>query len=265
MPGDFITSLLLAWAFAFTLMLVVWGISMRIKNAGIVDIAWSAGFAPVAAFYAWHNHGLPARRWLIAGMVAIWSLRLGIHLYVRVMGHHPHEDVRYAELRREWGAKANVKMFGFFQLQAALLVILSIPFLIICLNTNPGIQLIEFIGAGLWLFALLGESVADLQLKQFRADPKNQGEVCQSGLWRYSRHPNYFFEWLVWLAFYVFALGSPLGCTAIYCPALMLYFLVRVTGIPMTEALSVKSKGEKYLTYQRTTSAFIPWFRKEAR
>jgi steroid 5-alpha reductase family enzyme len=265
MLNDFISSILIAWAFAFVLMLIVWAISVRIRNAGIVDIAWSAGFAPVAIFYAAYNHGLPMRCWLMAGMVTLWSLRLGLHLYVRVMGHHPVEDVRYAELRREWGARANAKMFGFFQLQALLLVVLSVPFLIVCLNPNPAIQIQEWIGLGLWAVALAGETLADSQLKHFRENQNNHGEVCQVGLWRYSRHPNYFFEWLMWVAFYVFALGSPLGCATIYCPALMLYFLVRVTGIPMTETLSVKSKGQKYITYQRTTSAFVPWFRKEAR
>jgi cyclopropane-fatty-acyl-phospholipid synthase len=245
MLNEFIISLLLAWAFAFTLMLVIWWISVRMRNAGIVDIAWSAGFAPVAIFYAAHTDGLPVRRWLVAGMAVLWSLRLAGHLYTRVMGHHPIEDVRYAQLRTEWGAQVNRKMFGFFQLQAALLVVLSVPFLVVCLNPNPGIQTAEWAGMGIWLVALLGESLADAQLKRFRADPNNRGQVCQTGLWHYSRHPNYFFEWLVWLGFYVFALGSPLGCTAIYCPALMLYFLVRVTGIPMTEALSSPGSGRK--------------------
>src|ERR1700744_4989883 len=190
MLHDFIISLLLAWAFVVVLMVIVWWVSVRMKNAGVVDIAWSAGFAPVAIFYAAFNHGFLSRRWLIAGMVGLWSLRLGIHLYIRVMSHHPHEDVRYAQLRKEWGAKVNAKMFGFFQLQAALLVVLSIPFLIICLNPNPQIQIVEWIGFALWLLALGGESVADSQLKHFRADPKNHGEVCQAGLWNYSRHPN---------------------------------------------------------------------------
>ncbi len=265
MLNDFAISILIAWAFGVVLMLIVWGISVRIRNAGIVDIAWSAGFAPVAVFYSAYNQGLPARRWLMAGMVVLWSLRLGLHLYFRVMGHHPVEDVRYAQLRREWGAQANRKMLGFFQLQGLLLAVLSVPLLIVCLNPNPGIQFPEWVGLGIWLVALLGETIADLQLKHFRENLNNHGEVCQVGLWKYSRHPNYFFEWLMWVAFYVFALGSPLGCATIYCPALMLYFLVRVTGIPMTEAPSVKSKGQKYIAYQRTTSAFVPWFRKAAK
>jgi steroid 5-alpha reductase family enzyme len=153
-------------------------------------------------------------------------------------------------------------MFGFFQLQAALLVLLSVPFLIACLNPQPQINWLEWLGAAVWLVAVGGEGISDHQLKQFKENPANKGEVCQAGLWHYSRHPNYFFEWLVWVAFFLFALGSPLGCATIYCPALMLYFLIRVTGIPMTEDLAVKTKGEKYRAYQRTTSRFVPWFPK---
>ena len=104
--------------------------------------------------------------------------------------------------------------------------------------------------------------VADHQLKVFKADPANKGRVCQTGLWHYSRHPNYFFEWLIWVAFSTYALGSSWGWISWYCPGLMLFFLLKVTGIPMTEELAVKTKGEEYRTYQRTTSGFVPWFRK---
>ncbi len=109
---------------------------------------------------------------------------------------------------------------------------------------------------------MAGEGLADSQLKRFRAQPENRGQICQAGLWNFSRHPNYFFEWLVWVGLFIFALGSPLGCATLYCPALMLFFLLRVTGIPLTEELSLKSKGDRYREYQQTTSAFVPWFKK---
>ena len=114
----------------------------------------------------------------------------------------------------------------------------------------------------IWFIAVAGEGVADWQLKQFRSRPENKGKICQSGLWNYSRHPNYFFEWLVWVGFFVFAWDSPFGCFTVLCPALMLFFLLRVTGIPLTEELSLKSKGDAYREYQRTTSAFVPFFKK---
>jgi steroid 5-alpha reductase family enzyme len=260
---EFTKLLLLAWAFAIVWMVVTWAISCRIKNAGIVDIAWSVGFAPVAIFYAMFGTGDFYRRWLIAGMVSLWGLRLGLHLFIRVKRLHPEEDRRYHALRQEWGANAGRKMFFFFQLQAALIVALSAPFLLACLNGRNGLSVWEIAGAVIWLVALGGESLADYQLKQFKVGRAGTGRVCQVGLWRYSRHPNYFFEWLIWVAFFVFALGSPWGWVTIYCPALMLFFLIKVTGIPMTEDLAVKTKGEEYVAYQRTTSGFVPWFRKE--
>jgi steroid 5-alpha reductase family enzyme len=262
MVAEFLNALLPVTAFAVLLMLVIWRMALRINNLGIVDIAWSCAFAPVAIFCALTLHGDPTRRWLMAGMVVLWSLRLGTHVCVRVAGHHPQEDVRYAEIRAQWNGNFKLKLLLFFELQALLIAALSMPFLIVCLNPEPRISPQEYAGIALWLVAVTGEAIADQQLKQFRANPKNRGCVCRTGLWNYSRHPNYFFEWLVWMGFYLFALGSPLGCVAIYCPALMLYFLLRVTGIPLTEKLSVQSKGDAYREYQRTTSAFVPWFKK---
>jgi steroid 5-alpha reductase family enzyme len=112
----------------------------------------------------------------------------------------------------------------------------------------------------LWLLAMLGESAADAQLNRFRSDPANKGKTCRVGLWNYSRHPNYFCEWLVWVAYFIYALGSPGGWMAVYAPALMYLFLTKVTGIKATEEHAVRSRGEDYREYQRTTNAFFPWF-----
>jgi steroid 5-alpha reductase family enzyme len=262
MLSHFIILILIAWAFAAVLMAGVWLVSLRIANFGIVDIAWSLTFAPIVVFFSFTAPGFETRRWLIATMVAIWSLRLGIHVAVRVLRAHPKEDPRYTEFREKWQKNLKLNFFVFFQIQALSVVALALPFLIIGFNADPRLNIFEQLGAALWLIAVAGESLADHQLKEFKASPGNKNEVCQAGLWRYSRHPNYFFEWLTWVAYWVFALGSPLGCTAIYCPALMLYFLLRVTGIPLTERQSLKSKGEKFKQYQRTTSMFVPWFPK---
>jgi steroid 5-alpha reductase family enzyme len=250
--------------FAIVLMALIWRIAVRIGNAGIVDIAWSAGFAPLAIFFASLGDGYGVRRAVIAVMVSLWSLRLGGYLYVRVMSHHPKEDRRYAELRRGWGANTNRNMFWFFEMQALLLAILSVPFLLISLNSAPGMKPLELLGILVFMLAVSGESLADRQLARFRADSSNRGKVCDVGLWRLSRHPNYFFEWLVWVAYFLLASASPFGWIAIYCPALMLFFLLRVTGIPMTERLSLQSKGQAFADYQRRTSAFVPWFPKRS-
>jgi steroid 5-alpha reductase family enzyme len=262
MLNEFLNALWPVAVFAGLLMLAIWWLALRINNLGIVDIAWSAAFAPVAIYYAFTSTGDPARRWLIAGMATVWSLRLGTHLYFRVMGHHPHEDVRYAKLRAQWGAQLKSQALVFFELQAVLIVLLSTPFLVASRNPQPGLSILEWAGLVVWAIAIAGEAVADWQLKRFRSRTENQGKLCQAGLWNHSRHPNYFFEWLVWVGFFLFAWPSPGGCYTVFCPALMLFFLLRVTGIPLTEELSVKSKGDVYREYQRTTSAFVPWFKK---
>ncbi len=238
-------------------------LARRIDNYGIVDIAWSYAFAVLALGYALLAPGWPPRRMLIAAMAGLWSLRLGTHLYRRVMGHHPVEDGRYVQLRRDWAANFGPKMFGFFQLQAGSVVLLGSGFFIVCLNPAPGFHPLELAAAALWLLALGGEALADAQLAAFKRDPARRGQVCAAGLWRCSRHPNYFFEWLVWVAYAVFALGSPHGWIALIGPASILYLLLCVTGIPLTEAQSLRSKGDAYRRYQQTTSAFVPWWPKK--
>jgi steroid 5-alpha reductase family enzyme len=234
-------------------------LARRLDNYGIVDIAWSYAFAALALFYAACAPGWPVRRALIATMAVLWSLRLGTHLHRRVMGHHPVEDGRYVQLRRDWAGNFAPKMFGFFQLQAASVVLLGAAFLISCLNPDAHLHPLEITGALLWLLALGGESLADAQLAAFKRNPANKGRVCGAGLWRYSRHPNYFFEWLVWVAYFLFALSSPGGWIAVIGPASILFLLLRVTGIPLTEEQSIRSKGDAYRRYQQTTSAFVPW------
>jgi len=238
-------------------------LARRINNYGIVDIAWSYAFLGLGVLYGALAHGWPLRRILLPTLVGLWSIRLGTHLYQRVMGHHPEEDARYREMRVRWAANFNWEMFKFYQFQALSLVLLSLPFALVCINPTPGLHPLELAGATLWFIALCGETFADAQLAAFKRNPENRGKVCAVGLWRYSRHPNYFFEWLIWVAYFVFACASPWGWISVICPASMLYLLLRVTGIPMTEEQSVRSRGDAYRAYQATTSAFIPWFPKK--
>jgi steroid 5-alpha reductase family enzyme len=247
---------------AAVLMAVVFLVSLRLRNFSIVDIAWSAVFTPLVLLYAAIAEGYGPRRALIAAMVTLWSLRLAGHLYARISSLHPEEEGRYVQLRREWTAHLRARFFAFFQLQGVLAGVLSAPFLLACLDARPTLGPFEITGAALFVVALAGEAAADRQLAAFKADPGSRGRTCRTGLWRYSRHPNYFFEWLVWVAYFVFALPSPWGWATIGCPLLMLYFLYRVTGIPMTEEQALRSRGDEYRDYQRTTSAFVPWFPK---
>ncbi|MDE3157057.1 MAG: DUF1295 domain-containing protein [Acidobacteriota bacterium] len=241
------------------LMFVLWLIHLRTGNAAIVDAGWAGGLSLLAAIYAAAGPGDRVRSGLVAVMAAAWGLRLALYVLVtRVIGQP--EEGRYVELRRTWRTHLPLKFLGFFEFQALVAVILSVPFLLPALNPAPGLQPVEYAGGAIWLIGFLGEVLADAQLHRFKANPAHRGRTCRVGLWRWSRHPNYFFEWVIWIGFAVFALGSPWGAAGLLSPALILYFLLRVTGIPATEAQALRSRGDEYRQYQRTTSPFIPWF-----
>jgi steroid 5-alpha reductase family enzyme len=240
------------------LFALAYGLARRINNYGIVDIVWSYAFALVASTYAVLGRGAPVRRAAIAAMVAVWSARLGTHLLVRVAGKHPTEDGRYQQLRKDWAGAFAPRMAGFFQLQAASVVLLAAPFLAACSNPGPALAPLEWAGMALWAVAISGEALADAQLARFKRGGPAARTVCDAGLWRYSRHPNYFFEWLIWVSFFLFGAASPWGWAGILSPACILYLLLRVTGIPATEEQSVRSKGEAYRRYQERTSPFVP-------
>jgi steroid 5-alpha reductase family enzyme len=257
-----------------------YAVARRLDNYGIVDILWSYAFAVVAILLAAGGSGWWVRRALLAGAVAVWSVRLGTHLLVRIARHHPTEDGRYRRLRAEWADGFAWRMGGFFQLQAVSVVFLALPFFWICRNPAPALRPLEWVGLAIWALAIGGEALADAQLAAFKhrvrpgrakstgpAEGADSGPgtgegsaVCDAGLWRYSRHPNYFFEWLIWVGYAVWAGASPWGWLGLLSPASILYLLLRVTGIPMTEAQSVRSKGDAYRRYQARTSAFVPWF-----
>jgi steroid 5-alpha reductase family enzyme len=253
---------ILGLGLAAVLMAAVFLIALRIRNFSIVDIAWSALFTPLVLLYATLAGGYGPRRALIATMVTLWSLRLAGHLYARISSLHPAEEGRYVQLRQEWAASLHARFFAFFQAQGLLAAFLSVPFLLACLDHGSGLGPFEIAGVAIFVVALAGEATADRQLAVFKADPRSRGRTCRVGLWRYSRHPNYFFEWLVWVSYFVFAWSSSWAWVTIYCPLLMLFFLFRVTGIPMTEEQALRSRGDDYRDYQRTTSAFVPWFPK---
>jgi steroid 5-alpha reductase family enzyme len=244
----------------FALFLGTWLLSRRLNNYSFVDIMWSYSFAVLAGLEALLSSGYILRRVLMFAMAALWSFRLGTHLLRRIASHHPHEDVRYQVLRAKWKDHLGSHFFLFFQAQGVMALLMFLPFLIAMRNPAPQMTAVEWTGLAMWLIGVSGESIADAQMRRFKANPASKGKVCEAGLWHYSRHPNYFFESVIWWGFWLFACGSPWGWTTLYAPLMMLYFLLCVTGIPLTEKCSLESKGDLYRDYQRRTSAFVPWF-----
>lgn len=243
-------------------MSLLWLLAKKLNKASIVDPAWAALIAVMAVFYGTMAGGDPVRKFLITAMAVFWGMRLCFFiLFVRVAGKH--EDPRYKELLAQWGEQKDLKLFQFFILQGIVAAVFSLPFLIVSLNTRAGISAVEIVGFFLWLAAFCGETAADLQLEAFKSDPANRGKTCRAGLWNYSRHPNYFFEFMIWCSFFIFSLGSPYGFFSILCPALIFHFLFNVTGIPKAEEQALKSRGDDYRDYQRRTSKFVPWFPKK--
>jgi steroid 5-alpha reductase family enzyme len=176
------------------------------------------------------------------------------------------EDGRYAELRRRWRERGREQTtFAiFYQAQALLAAVLSLPFLFTVFNRHDGLEPLEWAGAALWLLAVAFEVTADAQLRRHKADPSRRGTTMRSGLWRYSRHPNYFFQTLTWVAYALIATAAPWGWLGWIAPALILYLVLFVTGIPPSEEQALRSRGEDYRRYQRETSAFVPWLPRRA-
>lgn len=266
MIGNVWLLLLIGTLVVVAIMFGLWWLGVRNHNFSYVDIGWSGNFAVLAALYAWLAPGDLQRRVIIAAMFTAHGLRLGWHLSTRIIGAP--EEGRYQQLRKEWGGQGtsaralNLKFLGFFEFQALLNAFLTLPLLIACFNGTPRLHPLEIAGLALFMIGVVGESTADAQLAAFKRKPANAGAVCDRGLWRYSRHPNYFFEWLIWIAYAVFALASPHGWIALAMPVLMLHFLINVTGLKATEEQALRSKGERYRLYQARTSGFVPWFPK---
>jgi len=247
-----------AWTLAAALQLALWAIQQRTRNAGIVDVGWAASFALVAGLFAWRATA-PLAAWApIAAIVVAWSVRLTAYLVARGAASSP-EEGRYVELRRKWAGRASRNFFVFFQAQAALTGLLSTAFAVPFLATPGRLGPLRFLGAAVALAGLLGETLADAQLARWKRDPAHRGQVCDAGLWAYSRHPNYFFEWCVWLGHAIYGLAFwPWGLIALAPQAILLASILWVTGIPPTEAQSIRSRGEAYRAYQRRVSKFVP-------
>ena len=253
--------ILYVWVAASVAMFAGWLIQRRTRNAGIVDAIWSACMGAAALFYAWVGTGGLVSRLAVAMLGGLWGFRLCMHILSRVLNEP--EDGRYRYLREYWRDDQR-KFLGFFMAQALLTALFSLPFYAVAENPRDSLSIWCVLGLTTWLIAIAGESIADAQLSHFRKNPQNRGKTCRAGLWHYSRHPNYFFEWLHWFAYVFLSIGTPFPAwlLSLLGPTLMLASLCWISGIPFTEAQALRSRGDDYRDYQRSTSMLIPWFPK---
>jgi steroid 5-alpha reductase family enzyme len=253
--------LLQIWGGSAVVMTLGWLWQLRKDNAGIVDVLWALGLGCAAVWLAIAGDGSVLFRSLLGMLGGGWGLRLAWHLWRRV-SREP-EDGRYRYLRAHWHG-SQLKFFGFFQLQSFVVVLFAVPFLAVARNPAERISVWAAAGLLIWIISIGGESLADRQLAAFRRQAANRGRTCRSGLWRYSRHPNYFFEWLHWLSYVALSVGSPLALWSLLGPVIMYVLLRWVSGIPFTEAQALRSRGEDYRQYQRETPLLFPWFPKRS-
>ena len=241
---------------ASTAMALMWVVQVRTRDASHVDVAWAVLIACCAIVYALLADGETGNRVLAAALASLWGLRLGAYLcFDRVLGKE--EDGRYQELRRRWAPHANRRFFWFFQFQALFVVFFSLPYAFIAQNESSGLGPLEWTGIAVWAVGNAGTIASDVQLARWRGNPENTGKTARAGLWSWSRHPNYFFEWVMWCGVALVASAAPWGWLAWLVPAGLVYLLFKVTGIPATEAQALRSRDD-YAEYQRTTSVFVP-------
>ncbi|WP_420435028.1 DUF1295 domain-containing protein [Candidatus Poriferisocius sp.] len=238
------------------MMLVVWVISVAVRDAGIVDILWGFGFV-VVAWVSWLvTDGHDVRAALLVAMATTWGLRLAIHLAFRNIGQE--EDFRYRSMRRRAGDRfwltSLVRVFG---LQAAAMWVMSLPLMIGISETERGFAALWFIGMVVFLVGFGFEAIGDWQLVRFKADPANAGKLMDRGLWRYTRHPNYFGDATAWWGIGLVAASTPIGIVGLVGPAIMTWLLMKVSGVPMVEHRLAKTRPG-YLEYTQRTSSFVP-------
>ena len=268
--SEMLTLILIQGAGLGFVMAAAWAFQRQVGNAGWVDVFWTfatGGTALVGALVPFPEAaGSPVRQFIVAALAGFWAVRLGLHLRARVQSRP--EDARYAGFRREWGAGFQARLFWLLMIQAIVAWPLAVAVMLAARNPATGWQWSDIAALAIISVSLLGEALADRQLARFVADENNAGRVCDRGLWAWSRHPNYFFEFLGWCAWPLFAFNAdwPLGWVAIAAPMMMYWLLVHVSGIPPLEVVMLASRRDAYRDYQSRTSAFLPLPpRREAR
>ncbi len=260
---NMISIFLTAGAVIFGLMFALWLVSLLLRNSSIVDIFWGFGFVISAwVYFLLTPDGFMLRKLLIAGLATIWGLRLTIHVLTRNWGKP--EDFRYQKWRNESGKVWWIKsLFKVFILQGFLMWIISTPLLAAQNSNLPSyLTIFDYLAVVIWIIGFYFETVGDLQLTKFRSDPANKGHILNTGVWRLTRHPNYFGDSAQWWGYYLFALAAG-GWWSIFSPIIMTLFLIKVSGVALLEK-TLKDTKPGYREYMETTSAFIPWIPKKS-
>jgi steroid 5-alpha reductase family enzyme len=229
------------------------------KDNSIVDVAWGPGFILVAVVTFFLRPGFEVRHILISLLVTVWGVRLAAHIYLRNRGRG--EDFRYAKWRKDWGRWFVPRSFlQVFMLQGIFMLIISSPIVIVNRSETRGLTPLDALGALLWFLGFLFEAVGDYELKRFKQNPESKGRIMTAGLWKYTRHPNYFGEAALWWGVFLIALSVPGGWVGIISPLTIGFLLLKVSGVTMLE--KKYAGNEEFAAYARRTSAFFPWFPK---
>lgn len=256
----FLVSLLVMAVALSIIMAGAWIVQRVTGNSGWVDTTWTfgLGLVGIGAALLLAPHQFPPREMAVAILMALWAARLGIHIAARTAKIT--DDPRYARLAQEWGDEAPRRMFMFLQQQALGSVPLALSVYLAAKNPAPAMRLQDYLGFAIVLVAIVGEAIADRQLRQFGKDPANRGHILDCGLWAYSRHPNYFFQWFGWLAWPVIAIGGGygFGWFALIGPAVMYWVLRYATGVPHLEAHMLRTRGAAFEEYSARTNLFFP-------
>ena len=239
-----------------SMMIVMWAISLLRRDASIVDPFWGAGFGLTAWLVLVWNYPVPGRVWMLAGMTTIWGMRLSLFLLWRNWSHG--EDRRYAAMREKHGSRFWwISLITVFLLQGVIMWLVAFPLQVTAaVLSENSIGWLDYLGVAIWVIGLFFESVGDWQLARFKADPSNSGKVMDRGLWRYTRHPNYFGDFCIWWGIYLIAASGGAGWT-IFSPLLMSILLMKVSGVTLLES-TIGNRRPEYAAYCQRTNAFFP-------
>jgi len=245
----------------FLYMSVFYLIAFKLKDNSIADIAWGPGFVFIAVLNLIFAEQIYTKQLIITGLVSIWGIRLALHIYFRSCGKS--EDFRYAKMRKRWGKRASLKSFTHvFMFQGLLLLAIAYPIIMVNIYSKSGFRIFYLIGISIWIVGFIFEVVADSQLHNFISKEKTpDNPIMTSGLWKYSRHPNYFGETLVWWGIFFIILSIPNGWLAVFSPVIITFFLLKVSGVPLLE--KKYQNNPVYQDYARRTNVFLPWFPKK--